>query len=564
MRYITAFFIAISVSLFLTPLCIYFGKKFKLYDNPETTDRKIHKKIIPHTGGFAIFIAFLVTYFTVTPAINWWLVSCASVIFTVGFIDDFINIRAILRLVIQVLVSCALVYGLKLDLQQIIITPSLSVNLPFIFGFGLSVFILIGAINSINMIDGMDGLAGGVVVFGLATLSVLHYLINQDMSLLYILTIPLIGSILGFLKFNTNPASIFMGDGGSNLIGFLTGFTILGVLNRYSADFHVLTKVTSIPLISAILCIGVPVVDTAIVVLKRLRAKVHPMSADRRHFHHFLLNLGLTQHQCVTSIYFLGLISALVGIIPNIYPRFNLWWIPYVYMLIMCGFFFIANFKSDFLVRFLSDTKFMENKETRYSAFLKKWRRINRYVVYGVLLFSPLLSGIVSKEISYVAFFSAIWIGISLFFKPNQYDVFTKIIATLAIFSFIFLVNQNSMRIALFGEIVELQKYYNYIFIFLFVSTLFYFVVSISTKSIIISMYDFVLLGIPFLTLLVNEPYYSKYALGTVSLRCFVVFFVMRTFFGKKVEGYYRLRLIIFIGLIYISLTSGLDFRIVY
>ena len=120
------------------------------------------------------------------------------------------------------------------------------------------------------------------------------------------------------------------------------------------------------------------------------------------------------------------------------------------------------------------------------------------------------------------------------------------------------------MKISIFGKILLMQKYYNFLFMGLFVSTLLYFIVSISSKSIITSTSDFILISIPLLLLLVNEPYYSKFLLATVSLRCFVVFFVLRTFFGRRVEGFYRLRLIVLFGLVYVSLTSGLEFRIVY
>ena len=446
-----------------------------------------------------------------------------------------------------------MVYFLGIQIEELYITPQYHFGLPYVVGFGLSVFILIGAINCINMIDGLDGLAAGVVVLGIASLSFLHYLLHKDLSLLYLLGFPLIGAILGFLKYNTYPANIFMGDGGSNWLGFMVGLYILLVVkdSQLSSAAKSLASMPT-PLISVILCIGIPIVDTATVVIKRLRARVHPMTADKRHFHHFLLSLKLNQHQCVTSIYFLCLFTSLAGIIPVIYQRLDLWWVSYSYLAAIGILFFIANFKSEVLSKIFNRPKFENLTNTPYSIILKKWRRINRYVLYGILLFCPLLSGTVEREPAYLALFAAVWIGLSLFFKPKQYDLFTQIIVAISIFVLLLVINQNPMRISLLGEVVTIQKYYNLLFIGLFASTLLYFIVSLTSKSIIVTAYDFILISIPLFLLLVREPYYSHYKLATVSLRCFVIFFVLRTFFGKKVEGFYRLRLIVFLGLIYV------------
>lgn len=541
------------------------GKKLKIYDDPSSNQRKIHQNIISRTGGLGIFLAYFICYFTVAPDYHWGFVFGSLGIFSIGFADDIFQIRAVYRLVLQTAIAAIIIYLMNLSVTTIFVTPNWSFSLPASIGFIFSIFIILGAINSINMIDGLDGLASGVIALGFATLSILHYLIHKDVSLLLVISFPLLGSVLGFLKYNTHPANIFMGDGGSNWLGFVTGIFILLILkDQQLSSSAVALKSSSTTLISVILCIGIPVIDTATVVIKRLRARVHPMTADKRHFHHFLLGLGLNHHQCVTSIYFLCLITALVGILPNVYPRLNLWWTAYLYMGIICVLFFIANFKSELLSKLFTRSKFENLSDTPYSHLLKKWRRLNRYALYGILLFCPLFSGTVGREISYLALFAAIWIGLSLFFKKNQYDLFTQVIVALSIFVLLLLINQNPMKASVFGKVIVMQKYYNYLFIGLFVSTLLYFIVSISSKSIIISLSDFILIGIPLLLLLVSEPYYSKYLLGTVSLRCFVVFFVLRTFFGRKVEGFYRLRLIVFLGLIYVSLTSGLDFRIVY
>ena len=166
------------------------------------------------------------------------------------------------------------------------------VPLPHWLGFGLTLLFLLGITNAINLSDGLDGLAGGTTLLCCAALALLGA--NWDVRFVETVGIVLMGAILGFLRFNTHPARIFMGDAGSQFLGFTVG--VLSIL---------LTKQAATPLSTAmpLLLIGLPVLDTLTVMVLRLRAGRSPFAADRNHFHHRLLDLGFDQYEVVTVIY---------------------------------------------------------------------------------------------------------------------------------------------------------------------------------------------------------------------------------------------------------------------
>ena len=176
------------------------------------------------------------------------------------------------------------------------------VALPDWLGFSLTLLFLLGTTNAINLADGLDGLAGGTTLLCCAALA----LLGQSWGVRFVETVAvvLMGALLGFLRFNTYPARIFMGDAGSQFLGLSVG--VLSIL---------LTKHTATPLSTALplLLIGLPVLDTLMVIVLRLRAGRSPFSADRQHFHHRLLALGLDHHEAVIVIYALQCLLLLLA-----------------------------------------------------------------------------------------------------------------------------------------------------------------------------------------------------------------------------------------------------------
>jgi UDP-GlcNAc:undecaprenyl-phosphate GlcNAc-1-phosphate transferase len=247
---------------------------------------------VPRVGGIAIAagtllgIALWGNYAQPMPAI------CAGllVLLCFGVWDDRCNLSARVKLVGQIIaVLIAIVWGdVTISTLSIADRHVMShwISIPLTF------FFLLGVTNAINLADGLDGLAGGTTLLSLSALALLG--LTTGNGLVATVSIVLIGALLGFLRFNTHPARVFMGDGGSQVLGFAVG--VLAIL---------LTQDTKAPLSTALplLLLGLPIIDTLMVMTQRLLEKRSPFSADRNHIHHRLLVLGLDHHEAVAVIY---------------------------------------------------------------------------------------------------------------------------------------------------------------------------------------------------------------------------------------------------------------------
>jgi UDP-GlcNAc:undecaprenyl-phosphate GlcNAc-1-phosphate transferase len=212
------------------------------------------------------------------------------VLLVFGAWDDRIALRARTKFAGQLIAALIVVLVGHVSIDTLMLAEP--VALPDWLGFSLTLLFLLGITNAVNLSDGLDGLAGGTTLLCCAALA----LLGQRWGVQFVETVGvvLMGALLGFLRFNTYPARVFMGDAGSQFLGLSVG--VLSI---------VLTKQTATPLSTALplLLIGLPVLDTLIVIVVRLRAGRSPFAADRMHFHHRLLDLGLDHHEAVIVIY---------------------------------------------------------------------------------------------------------------------------------------------------------------------------------------------------------------------------------------------------------------------
>jgi UDP-GlcNAc:undecaprenyl-phosphate GlcNAc-1-phosphate transferase len=275
------------------------------------SDRHVHRSSIPRLGGVAIFISF-VTSLGILPAtllyfgipINiqlktvLYILIPGSLIFLVGLYDDFNPIKPHLKFTAQAVAGAILFFG-GFRIFQI----------PLLFGehrFGwvalpLTIVWVLWITNAFNLIDGIDGLAGGSALFSTIVVFVVSLVSNNQ--LVALLTVALAGSILGFLRYNFNPATIFLGDCGSLFIGFM-----LSALALAGAQKTPTMVAVAIPIVS----FGLPIFETVLSVIRRYISGQPIFGADREHIHHILLDKGLSQRQVVIILY--G-VSALCGLL---------------------------------------------------------------------------------------------------------------------------------------------------------------------------------------------------------------------------------------------------------
>ncbi|HLQ82414.1 MAG TPA: MraY family glycosyltransferase [Pseudogracilibacillus sp.] len=300
------FIIAIIMSALATFILTFFVRelaiKFKFMDVPDY--RKIHKNPTPRIGGLAIYLGFLIGLLYLQPSNEHMpaIIVGSLIIVITGALDDKYSIRPIVKLTGQTTGAGLLVLsGLVIDRVTLPIIGM--VDLGF-FGIILTLLWIVGITNAINLIDGLDGLATGVST--IALLSMFFMAIIQGQVVAAYLSIALVGSNLGFLYHNFHPAKIYMGDTGSNFLGYMIAvISILGLFKNI-ALFSFIIPVT---------ILAVPIFDTLFAIVRRAANQQKIMAPDNKHIHYQLLHVGFTHRQSVLIMYAFSLVFGVLAIV---------------------------------------------------------------------------------------------------------------------------------------------------------------------------------------------------------------------------------------------------------
>lgn len=301
-RYIYGMMIAAFITFISTPLVRALAIKIGAVDVPKD-NRRVHTKPIPRMGGLAIYIGFMVTmmrYSYISKSSMMGIFLGSTILVILGIADDRVELSAKLKFAFQILAAlCLVVFGIKIDILTNFINPSTYIQLGLL-SVPLTVFWVVGITNTVNFIDGLDGLAAGISTIGALTLAYVAHA-NGRYEIAF-MTLLLAGACIGFLPFNFNPAKIFMGDTGSMLLGFL--------LAAISID-GAIKGATAVALVVPFLALGLPIFYTAFAIFRRLLNNKPITEADKGHLHHRFLSIGFGHKKAVLSLYF---ISSLFGI----------------------------------------------------------------------------------------------------------------------------------------------------------------------------------------------------------------------------------------------------------
>ena len=314
---------AFLVAIILTPVIRKIALKYNIYAQPN--HRTIHKDAVPLLGGVVIFAAYLAGFTIVALFPNQHLEALIreSIVFLIGGLlilllgiyDDIKGANCYQKFSVQLIASIIIIlagYKISTIVNPFGGTLSLGIlSIPF------TLLWIVGITNAINLIDGLDGLAAGIS-FGAACIIVAISLWFGNIASAFPAAI-LAGSLAAFLLFNFNPAKIFLGDSGSMFIGFMLAcFSINGTFRDSS----------SVAILIPIIVLGIPITDTLLALIRRLRKGVHPFQADKEHIHHRLLNMGLSHKQAVLLMngvsYFWGSIAFVISVSNNQYSLFLL------------------------------------------------------------------------------------------------------------------------------------------------------------------------------------------------------------------------------------------------
>jgi UDP-GlcNAc:undecaprenyl-phosphate/decaprenyl-phosphate GlcNAc-1-phosphate transferase len=308
MIFLCTLLLSVLITIVMVPICTELAIMFYLLDIPD--ERKVHTRPIPRIGGIAIVLGAF------TPIVIWHhsagyvtaYLAGAALLALFGAVDDFRGLSPKAKFAGQFLAALIIVLYGGLQIKSLGGLLPDAFLLPDIVSIPFTIFVIVGVTNAINLSDGLDGLAGGICLLILAGIGYLAYL--DDNATVGLISLALGGALFGFLRYNTHPASIFMGDCGSQFLGFSVITLSLALTQGHSTPLS--------PILPLIL-IGFPVLDTLTVMSTRIARGRSPFAADRNHFHHNLMALGFLHQESVLIIYVVQTLLLLAAVIFRFY-----------------------------------------------------------------------------------------------------------------------------------------------------------------------------------------------------------------------------------------------------
>lgn len=305
--FVKIFVIALIATAAATPIAIWIAPKIGAMDIPKD-NRRVHDHPIPRFGGIAIYCGILAAFIALSPLTTQTrgLLIGASFILIVGIIDDRINMPPLIKLICQIVAAAVLWLS---DVRITVFTNPFTGNIhtiPLWISLIITLLWIVGITNTINLIDGLDGLAAGITF--IASLAVAYTAYIKEMHETLTLVLAIAGACLGFLIYNFYPAKIFMGDAGSMLLGYLmSSVSLIGIAPSKSAMLFS----TIVP----VLILALPIFDTAFAIIRRVANHKPIMQADKGHIHHRIMAMGFGQRRTALALYSISAIMGVSGIL---------------------------------------------------------------------------------------------------------------------------------------------------------------------------------------------------------------------------------------------------------
>lgn len=333
-KLILAFALSGIICFCSTPLVKSFAYKVGAIDVPKD-NRRMHKKPIPRLGGLAMFTGFLISTLIFIPLESEirGVLFGVIIIVVLGIIDDVMALGAKLKFAVQIIAAAIpVVLGVRIDHLPNFnpFSNEMYISFPDYISIPLTILWIAGITNAVNLIDGLDGLAAGVSSIASFTLLVFTFIVPSDPSIA-LMVAALAGCCIGFLPYNLNPAKMFMGDTGATFLGYILAIvSVQGLFKWY----------TVISFAVPFLVLGLPIFDTLYAMLRRILSGRSPMSADRGHLHHRLIDMGFSQKQAVAILYSIsGLLGLSAVLLTNAGPY------KVLFMLLICVVVFLISMK---------------------------------------------------------------------------------------------------------------------------------------------------------------------------------------------------------------------------
>ena len=540
MIYLSALVLSMFTTIALSPILRKLAGKYFALDIPG--GRKIHKHPTPKSGGISMILGALVPILLWTPgetfiiSILWgsWIISLF------GFIDDMKDLPYVLKFMGQIAAAMVVVIygGLKINNIGNLL-PGIS-YLPDIVAAPLTVVVIVGVTNAINLSDGLDGLAGGISLLVFICIGYLAF-INGDRGVVVVCT-AMIGSILGFLRFNTHPASIFMGDAGSQLLGFLAITLSLSLPQNKPGISPILP----------LLIMGLPIMDTLRVMGDRILDGKKPFEADTRHLHHRLMKMGLHHSEAVLAIYCLH--AALITF-AFVFRYHSDWFLLSVYIAFSISIIFILSViertgwqrgeRYDFFDGILK-TKLKWIKDSKI--FIKIFFKLLEVGVPLLLITSCLITSTVASFVSTAAAVSGCILMTALILKPEWSGIALKLSIYLLVPIIIY---QSEINPAAWVNLA-LERGYNVLFVVVALLVLLVMKFTRRKSGFKSTPMDFLILFIALVIPNIPDAQIRSYQMGMIAAKVICVYFGYEVLIGELRTDYKRLSYVTIITLLLI------------
>lgn len=531
MLFIFAFIISLVTTMVLIPPTMKWADKIGAIDLPD--ERKVHKKAIPRVGGIAM-VAGTIFSVVLLSTLDQQLISILvgfAVIWAFGLWDDKCDLNYKIKFLGQLLAVIIVVVWGDVVVRSV---PFINFYLPDYIALPFTIFALIGITNAINLSDGLDGLAGGTSLISISIIALLAYDAGGDMVVL--ISMAVAGSILGFLRHNTYPARLFMGDTGSQFLGFSLGILVIVLSQSINSAMSPL-----IPL----LILGLPILDTVAVISQRLYEKRSPFSADKNHIHHKLLQIGFDHYEAVFIIYLVQSSMVVLAYFLLYESDVLLSFIYLVVALIVLG-----SFKMAYSKEWNFHSKHTKNKSFlgRFVSFMyhKGWlqtvpNRVLEIVLPVILVLSVVFTDKVTQDMSILSIVLLVMLFASLVLKTPGSNIIEKavvyIVSVMAVY-----------QMSLIDQSLEIHYIMNILFAILIIS----FVLRIrfsSENTFQITPLDYLVILLIIVVPNLPEVHLEDSNIGEMAIKLVILFYGSEAVLGAARRNWDLMRTGVFIVL---------------
>ena len=527
MFFLSTILLSVFITVSLIPIMIKLAEKYHMVDFPNP--RKVHTIPIPRIGGLAMAIGAAVPIILWTARDDFVIayLAGAGILVLFGLVDDMKGLGYKAKFTGQFLAALIVVFygGLRINSLGTLLPGAML--LPEWFAVAISIVAVIGVTNAINLSDGLDGLAGGISILCFCCIGYLAYLESSNPVLL--ISLSFAGAIFGFLRFNTHPASLFMGDTGSQLLGFSAIVLAIKITQGNTPLSPVL------PLI----IMGFPILDTLTVMVERVREGRFVFSPDKKHFHHRLIRLGLYHAEAVLMIYLIQAIMIVAVIFFKYHSDWTLLTFYTAFSAVIIIAFILADrtgfqFKRYEVMEHVIKGNFRRIKNVNW--IIRMSFGISKIIIPLLFVFSCLLPAKVPGYVSVISvFFILLIVAVRVFVKKNM-GYCLRFVTYLTIPLVLYLIEEGKAAWVSEKMFILYHLSFGIIAFFVFLTVKY----SKSTKGFRMTTMDFLIIFIAVVVPNLPDQLIQSHHLGLLAAGIIVLLFsyeVLITELGKRFDA---------------------------